>query len=552
MMIEYNRISALAALALLAAGLVSCVDEAAPQFGTDKDTIEIGAVGGNVAFRLDSPQPWVVRTQEPWLAVSPANGNGSTVCTIMVDSSLTVTPREGIIRVEMLSTGERKDIKVTQEGFEYRVSSAESDHSLANFAPYGQRSFDVEVEANLPFTVEIPSEARRWLSCSIPELVLDRGARPRKVKVRFDWELNYDQAPRDVQVRFLPEDASVSAEGNSLLNIRQDAAEAIEIGVKGDSLALIAISRVMNCMASYDTSEKMEYWSGVKVWKSGPNKGRVRSAKFYLFETEEGLPYQVKYLTAAEELTFFGNSNTFLKSLDAGEHICELTQLKRLGISAYGLVSLPDRLTDLKELEFLDISGNNFATVPEILSRENFPKLHSLIMNANQRHLFSDLSIATKKDLGGLIDESDTDEQGKRSFPKRFLRWSELDTLVFSVNYLQGTIPDLEDDPDFPKWTAEEVNACDTLPARLIGLPKVLPHTTLLTMNLNRLSGELPQWLLYHPCLDLWVPDALVFPQDGRDALGNACGFTNEPANLDYYYAEYVNKKYNPKNLNKE
>ena len=130
----------------------------------------------------------------------------------------------------------------------------------------------------------------------------------------------------------------------------------------------------------------------------------------------------------------------------------------------------------------------------------------------------------------------------------RFLRWTELDTLVFSVNYLQGSIPDLSDDPSFPKWTAEEVNACDTLPSRLIGLPKVLPHTTLLTMNLNRLSGTLPDWLLYHPCLDLWVPDALVFPQEGKDEKGNVCGFTNAPANLDYYYKEYVNKKYNPNN----
>ena len=292
----------------------------------------------------------------------------------------------------------------------------------------------------------------------------------------------------------------------------------------------------------------MEHWDGVSVWKSGPNKGRVRSASFRLFATKEDIPFQVKYLTAAEELTFFGNSNTFLKNLDPGEHICELTQLKRLNISAYGLVSLPDSFAKLENLEYLNLSSNNFPELPAVISRENFPKLHSLILNANQRHVYYDLSNTVEKNLGGFIDESDTDESGKRSFPMRFLRWTELDTLVFSVNYLQGSIPDLSDDPSFPKWTAEEVNACDTLPSRLIGLPKVLPHTTLLTMNLNRLSGTLPDWLLYHPCLDLWVPDALVFPQEGKDEKGNVCGFTNAPANLDYYYREYVNKKYNPNN----
>ena len=547
-MMNKNSIYSFAALALLCSSAISCVEDPVPSFGVDRDSIEVGAEGGNVPFRLESGESWVVRTQEPWLTVSPANGNGSTDCTVMVDSALAFTPREGVIRIELLSTGERKDIKVSQKGFDYRIDADTTEFSLANFAPYGERYFELEVQTNVPFSVDIPSEDRNWLSCTMPELVLDRGARPRKLKLRFDWEMNYNQSPREVQVRLNPVESGLQVVGNGVLKVSQQAAETIEIGVKGDSLALIAINRVLNCMSTYDTSERMEFWNGVTVWKSGPNKGRVRSANFYLFDTKEGLPFQVQYLTAAEELIFFGNTNTFLKDLDPGEHICKLTNLKRLGISAYGLVSLPDALVNLKDLEFLDISGNNFESVPEILCRENFPKLHSLIMNANMRYTFSDLSLATKDNLGGLINESDTCEDGSRGFPKRFLRWSELDTLVFSVNYLPGSIPSLEDDPDFPKWTAEEVHACDTLPDRLIGLPKVLPNTKLLTMNLNRLSGELPDWLLYHPCLDLWVPDALVFPQDGRDAQGNACGFSNTPANLDYYYAEYVNKRYNPKN----
>ena len=547
-MMNKNSIYSFAALALLCSSAISCVEDPVPSFGVDRDSIEVGAEGGNVPFRLESGESWVVRTQEPWLTVSPANGNGSTDCTVMVDSALAFTPREGVIRIELLSTGERKDIKVSQKGFDYRIDAGTTEFSLANFAPYGERYFELEVQTNVPFSVDIPSEDRNWLSCTMPELVLDRGARPRKLKLRFDWEMNYNQSPREVQVRLNPVESGLQVVGNGVLKVSQQAAETIEIGVKGDSLALIAINRVLNCMSTYDTSERMEFWNGVTVWKSGPNKGRVRSANFYLFDTKEGLPFQVQYLTAAEELIFFGNTNTFLKDLDPGEHICKLTNLKRLGISAYGLVSLPDALVNLKDLEFLDISGNNFESVPEILCRENFPKLHSLIMNANMRYTFSDLSLATKDNLGGLINESDTCEDGSRGFPKRFLRWSELDTLVFSVNYLQGSIPSLEDDPDFPKWTAEEVHACDTLPDRLIGLPKVLPNTKLLTMNLNRLSGELPDWLLYHPCLDLWVPEALVFPQDGRDAQGNACGFSNTPANLDYYYAEYVNKRYNPKN----
>ena len=117
------------------------------------------------------------------------------------------------------------------------------------------------------------------------------------------------------------------------------------------------------------------------------------------------------------------------------------------------------------------------------------------------------------------------------------------------MNYLEGTIPDLMDDTAFPKWTAEEVNACDTLPSILIGLPKVLPNTDFFAINLNRLHGTLPDWLLYHPKLDLWHPSSLVFMQEGKTSYGVSAGFDNEPANMDYYYEHYKKKKFNPANL---
>ena len=143
----------------------------------------------------------------------------------------------------------------------------------------------------------------------------------------------------------------------------------------------------------------------------------------------------------------------------------------------------------------------------------------------------------------------DVDEDGNKYFPKRFLRWDKLDTLRLSVNYLEGQIPDLNDDMSFPRWTAEEVHACDTLPEILIGKPKVLPDTDFFAINLNRLHGTLPDWLLYHPKLDQWYPSSLIFMQEGVASDGTVAGFSNEPANLDYYYEHYVNKKFNPSNI---
>ena len=190
---------------------------------------------------------------------------------------------------------------------------------------------------------------------------------------------------------------------------------------------------------------------------------------------------------------------------------------------------------NLKSLEYLDISSNCFQSIPDILTPENFPNLHALVMNANQRYTIYDLGNDIRENVGGLIDEP--------KFPERILKWNKLDTIRLSVNYLAGELPQML---GHEKWTAEEVHACDTLPEILIGLPKVLPDTDFFAINFNRLTGELPDWLLYHPKLDLWYPFSLVFSQEGKTREGANAGFSNEPVSLDYYYQHYTNKKYNP------
>jgi hypothetical protein len=265
-------------------------------------------------------------------------------------------------------------------------------------------------------------------------------------------------------------------------------------------------------------------------------KGRVKSAQFFIYNTNESLPYQVKYLTAAEELYFFGNSNTFLKHLHVGDHITELTQLKRLTIGAHGLVDLEESFTKLENLEYLDLGSNNFMKVPEVLTKENFPKLRTLILNANQRSQIYDLSNSTRTDLGGFIEEEE--------FPAHLLKWG-LDTLNLSVNYLHGSLPTFEDDDEVEVYTEEDWAASnDTLPRMLVDrrIKKVMPKTKFFSINYNRMSGELPDWLLYHPMLDLWYPYSFIFTQEGKTREGSLAGFSNEPANLNYYYDIYTSK----------
>lgn len=534
----YRKIFFILATLIAAA---SCV-EPEIDFNVDASKLEIGPEGGILSVNVSSAQHWIATTEQPWITVSPANGNGSAECRIIVDSSLTFTPRQGSIRIQNLDTDQKMDFDVVQDGFDRCIILPSSrEVSLANYADYGKRSFEVEVLANVPFEVVIPDGARNWLSCEKPKINLDRGARPRKVRLQFDWSQNFKPENRSAEITFRPVE-EVELAVNDILSIGQAAAEKIDVGTAaGDSVALLAVNRSLNCMITWDSSQPMKSWSNVQVWEESdegytPDKeGRVRSAKFIFMATEESLPYEVQYLTAADELVFFSNTNTFMKNLDCGEYITMLTQLKRLTIFSYGLVSLHKDFNKLKNLEYLNLSGNNFQKLPSVLSQSNFPALHSLVLNANQRSAIYDLSNSVIKDVGGFIEEE--------TFPRTLLEWDNLDTLVLSVNYLHGEIPSMDDYP--VKYTEADLQ-CDTIPRALVGTPKVLPNMKWLCINANRLSGRLPDWLLYHPSLDSWAPFILVFDQEGTYADGTKAGFVNEPVNWDYYYEFYEGKKKNP------
>ena len=517
---------------------VACTnDDANIDFKLDQETIRMSAVGGSERVKLNVSERWIASTDNPWITVSPANGVGTTMCEFHIDSALSAEARRGVVRIQNLETKEERELIVEQEGFPYGITVSDAEVVVDNFDRPENRYFDVTVKSNIDFDVVIPDDAE-WLSNDDYKLTLDRGQRPRQVKLRFKWKINTNPEERLAKVQFQPK-SSVELSQQDVLNVTQQGADPIIPDTRaGDSIALLNIARSLNTLASWESSEPMEMWSSVTLWDESmddctPEKvGRVKRAEFTLFNIKESLPFEVRYLTAAEELYFFGNTNTFLLNIELGDEITELTQLRRLTIGSYGLVSLPGSFANMKNLEYLNLCANNFQTVPEVPTRENFPKLRSLILNANQRSVVYDLSNTTKTNVGGFIDNL--------PFPEHLLKWNELDTLVLSVNYLSGELPSME---DHEKWTADEVNACDTLPSILIGMPKVLPTTKQLSINLNRLSGKLPDWLLYHPALDWWTPYSLVFPQEGRDANGVQAGFDNEPVNLNYYYEHYVNKK---------
>ena len=542
------------AVSLCAFALAGCSDDDKKIGVTvDGDAIEIGAEGGTRNIKVTADDAWIATTNDPWITISPANGRGSAQCRIIIDSALRNEPRQGIMRIQNQNDWEeRRDITVSQDGYDYAITLDDKEINVSNYAAYDDRSFDVRVKTNVDFDIEIPEEAQAWLTAGDYKVELDRGLRPREVTVRFNWGINSRDIERNAVVKFRPKDEVTLARQDEL-SVNQNAAEPIEEDTRaGDSVALLAIARSLNMWESWETNEKMDNWDNVVLWEEGmdgytPEKaGRVKFARFSTFGTKEGLPFEVQYLTAADELVFFSNTNWTTFDLSTGEYITKLGQLRRLTISGYGLVDLDPDFKNLKNLESLDISVNNFEKIPEVLTKENFPKLHALYLNTCQRGVIYDLSNTTTTHFGGLFEETDQ----TREFPRRLLEWDNLDTLTLSVNYLQGRIPDMKDYAQ--KYTQADISAADSLPQALVGTPKVLPNIKRFSINLNRLTGELPEWLLHHPALDWMDPFTLVFTQEGKDQDGKLAGFTNEPVNLDEYYRFYEGKKYLDPNKKEE
>ena len=216
--------------------------------------------------------------------------------------------------------------------------------------------------------------------------------------------------------------------------------------------------------------------------------------------------------------------------------------MKDLRVAAYGLVSLPENFARLGDtLETLDLNSNNFNAIPEVLTPENFPKLKALNLASNRRAAISDLrkrESANEEGAGLYTNTADED------VISRLLLWEALEELTLSYNYIEGAIPDFKvGERGVRAYTMEDIaERGDTLLwAVENNLPRILPNARVLKINLNFFSGEMPDWLLYHPRLLEWAPEVLVYPQQesGVDSDGHGVGFSNEPSSTEPYFERY-------------
>ena len=412
---------------ILCAGFVSsCKDDdevGIDGITIDKEEITIGAEGGTEKIAVSSNDQWVARVSQPWIAVSPANGLGSAVCDLAIDSTLTNVARTAQVRFTM-DGREPRLVTVTQFGFGKQILVREPEVKIPSSDVYKDRHFESTISTNVNFKIgsvdysfaeeatmtdeekkEVEGERSNWVTLPKDkdlEVNLDRGARPRTLKVDFRWGMNVAPYTRVAKIHLIPvnsDDQLVDDNGNKIdavvLTVTQEAAMRIEDNRAGDSLAIITINNKLQSMMSFDTSESMMNWDFVTLWEATDKEikdgelpeeavGRVRSVHFAMIDLQDGetLPKEIRHLKYLESFAVMSNANRQIRTIHLGEEICELEYLKDLKMFSFGMNDLPKNFVKLgKKMVSLDLSSNNFqklSVITDVVNEENFPHLRSL------------------------------------------------------------------------------------------------------------------------------------------------------------------------------
>lgn len=594
----------------------------------DKEEITIGAEGGIEEISVSAQEQWVARAEGKWVAVSPANGMGSAVCKLAIDSTLEYTARDSKIRFAM-EGGHSKLVKVIQFGFGKQILVREPKVEIPSSEPGKERIFKSIISTNVDFKIDkveysfaeeatmteeekadANSELKDWLTLPKEDdlaVDLDRKARPRTIKVDFRWGMNVVPYTRVAKVYLAPKDPSnklVDENGNEIdavvLTVTQKAAMKIEDNRAGDSLAVIVINNKLQTMMSFDTSESMLNWDYVTLWEATDKEitsgelpteavGRVRSVSYAMIDLQDGetLPREIRHLKYLESFSVQSNSNRQVRTILLGDEICELEYLKNLTVFSMGINALPENLKNLGDkLESLNLESNNFnslSAITDVVNEENFPHLKHLFLNGcRTMETLKDLSLIdgsnqyNGRDVGLHVNIS-SGQSEKQAFLK-LLTWDKLLTLDLSYNLFEGELPtddemktalaaadkpilyqkedffseeELTTNPsiyldkisnDTCQWLLtdnNEVTYRNQTPVTGQDIPRVLPFARTIHLNLNFLTGAVPNWILFHPYFNYWLPESLVFNQqeEGKDSKGNAVGFNNvDLVNFDYTY----------------
>ena len=513
-------------LSMIVLCLMACGEDenmTTPQIALSHEVLDFSADGGVNDIQLTASDEWTVMSDREWCLVSPANGNGSTTCEISVDSSYLYDTREAHLTFRCGKYS--RQLVIRQLGYDRVIELDKELIEVPDFTDYDEMFEYIRVTSNIPYTVDVEyADASRtgWLKVTAEEH--PSGSVPRTSTVRIDYELYAEtDADRVATIVFKQKNA---VEGDTLvesrLTFRQTKAQEIIPSRQGDSLAVLAIARLMRCAANIDTSTPLIHWTNIDTEEVEyvNHKGetvdelRVVGLRFSMFDTDKTIPYQIRKLDQLRTLSLSGNTDAAGKNIVLEDDITYLPHLESLSLLGYGICKLPARMKEMTQLQELELSGNNFTTLPIDIITE-LDKHSLLYVNfANNR----------AKDVFGKLNENASDKATlglHGSLPEALFTLKNVVYIGLSYNYFEGSIPDMGYDAS--QYETEEEKVANN---------PIMPQLENLSINLNFLTGNIPDWILYHKNLKCWDPFTLVFNQyeNGKDASGKRVGFDNTPS----------------------
>lgn len=513
-------------LSMIVLCLMACGEDenmTTPQIALSHEVLDFSADGGVNDIQLTASDEWTVMSDREWCLVSPANGNGSTTCEIRVDSSYLYDTREAHLTFRCGKYS--RQLVIRQLGYDRVIELDKELIEVPDFTDYDEMFEYIRVTSNIPYTVDVEyADASRtgWLKVTAEEH--PSGSVPRTSTVRVDYEL-YAETDADRVATIVFRQKNV-VEGDTLvesrLTFRQTKAQEIIPSRQGDSLAVLAIARLMRCAANIDTSTPLIHWTNIDTEEVEyvNHKGetvdelRVVGLRFSMFDTDKTIPYQIRKLDQLRTLSLSGNTDAAGKNIVLEDDITYLPHLESLSLLGYGICKLPARMKEMTQLQELELSGNNFTTLPIDIITE-LDKHSLLYVNfANNR----------VKDVFGKLNENASDKATlglHGSLPEALFTLKNVVYIGLSYNYFEGSIPDMGYDAS--QYETEEEKVANN---------PIMPQLENLSINLNFLTGNIPDWILYHKNLKCWDPFTLVFNQyeNGKDSSGKRVGFDNTPS----------------------
>lgn len=241
---------------------------------------------------------------------------------------------------------------------------------------------------------------------------------------------------------------------------------------------------------------------------------RIVGLRFSMFDTDKSIPYQIRKLDQLRTLILTGNTDAAGKNIELEDDITYLPNLKSLSLLGYGISKLPERMKQMTQLKELELSGNNLTSIPIDIITELDKHNLEYINLANNR----------VKDVFGKLNENAEEKNtlGLHGIlPEALFTLKNVVYIGLSYNYFEGEIPDMGYDAS--QYESEEEKIANN---------PIMPQLENLALNLNFLTGNLPDWILYHKNLKCWDPYTLIFNQyeNGKDSTGKRVGFDNEPS----------------------